>query len=243
MSAVLDLLHRHRSIRSFAPTPVPEADIRRAVAAGQMASTSSAVQAYSVLHLTDPALRRQLVPLTGDQEKVASSGAFLVICGDARRHRLAAEREGLAYRQSLEAFLVAVIDASLFAQNMAVAFEAMGYGICYIGALRNRLGEVDRLLHLPEGVYPLFGMCVGTPAESPDAKPRLPVEAVLFTDRYPDDATMHAHLDRYDAAHAEALVRRGAKPNRWSERMATRSAAPERPELASYYRSKGASLD
>jgi nitroreductase len=243
MSTVLDLLHGHRSIRAFAPTPVPEADLRRAVAAGQMASTSSAVQAYSVLQVADPAVRRELVPLTGDQAKVATSGAFLVVCGDTRRHRLAAERDGIAYRQSLEAFLVAVIDASLFAQNMAVAFEAMGYGICYIGALRNRLSEVDRILGIPEGVYPLFGMCVGTPAESPEPKPRLPVESVLFTDRYPDDATMLQHLDRYDAVHAEALVRRGAKPNRWSERMGARSAAPERPELAAYYRSKGASLD
>ena len=67
----------------------------------------------------------------------------------------------------LEAFLVAVVDASLFAQNLCIAFESLGYGICYIGGLRNRLDEVDGLLELPHGVYPLYGLCVGRPAEDP----------------------------------------------------------------------------
>jgi nitroreductase len=238
----LALLHRHRSIRRFTEELVSDDTLARAVSAAQMASTSSAVQAYCVLRITDASTRERLVHLTGQQIKVARCGAFLVICGDARRHELVAARAGLPHRPNFESFLISVIDASLFAQNLAVAFEAMGLGICYIGGLRNHLRQVDELLALPQGVFPLFGMCVGRPAEGPAARPRLPVEAVLFDDRYPADEAMLAQIDRYDVHYAEYLKERTADASSWSSRMAAKHSATERDDVASYYVSKGAAL-
>lgn len=242
MNPTIDLLKRHRSIRAFAPEPVPDEHIRRAVEAGQAASTSSAVQAYAVLNVTDAEARRALIQLTGGQPKVAEAGAFLVICGDLRRHRLAARLHETTHRDSLETFLVAAIDASLFAQNLALALESLGYGICYIGGLRNSLPEVDRLLALPEGVLPFYGMCVGVPAESPGARPRLPVEAVLFDDRYPDDEEMLEMIRRYDADYGHDTTSRGGAARTWSGAMARLFSDARRPNIAPYYLSKGASL-
>ncbi len=217
-------------------------ELGRAVSAAQMASTSSAVQAYGVIRVNDPEKRRRLVALTGNQGKVAACGAFLVICGDARRHRLVAKRAGAPHLTNLEAFLIAVVDASIFAQNLAVALESTGLGICYIGGLRNEPFAVDELLGIPHGVYPLFGMCVGHPLEGPSARPRLPLDAVLFDDAYPSDEAMLAAIDRYDIHYAEHLRERGAEAAPWSARMTERFARLEREGLASYYASKGATL-
>jgi FMN reductase (NADPH) len=236
------LLHRHRSIRRFTEEVVSDDDLIHAVSAAQMASTSSAVQAYSVIRITDLEVRKRLVQLTGDQAQVAACGAFLVLCGDTRRHRIVAERAGVEHQTNLEAFLITVIDTSIFAQNLAVAFESMGLGICYIGALRNHPFKVDELLGLPHGVYPLFGMCVGRPREGPSARPRLPLDAILFDDRYPDDESMLAAIDRYDAHYVEYLRARGAALTPWSARIAAKFTVRERTELAAFYGSKGASL-
>ena len=65
--------------------------------------------------------------------------------------------------------MVSVIDAALAAQNMSIAAESMGLGICYIGGIRNNLNEVSELLETPEYVLPLFGLVVGQPA-NPSAK-------------------------------------------------------------------------
>lgn len=242
MNNTIDLLLRHRSIRTFADKPVPPGDIRKAVVAGQAASTSSAVQACSLLQVTRPEERAKLVALTGGQAKVASCGAFFVICGDVRRHRLLCERAAAAYDARLEAFLVATIDASLFAQNLVIAFESMGYGICYIGGLRNKLSEVDALLALPHGVYPLYGLCVGVPAEAPNARPRLPVEAVFFEDRYPTDEEMLAKVDVYDDTYRAYRLEQAGKARDWSSSMARKFAQPARTDVADFYRSKGADL-
>ena len=163
--AVLDLMARHRSIRAFERTPVPDDHIERAVRAAQCASTSSWIQSYHLVQVVDPGERKQLAALASGQAQVHEAGALFVVCGDTRRHELVAEDADATRHVTDEVLLLAVIDASLFAQNLTLAFEAMGYGACYIGGLRNDLDGVDDLLELPFGVLPLFGLTVGIPRD------------------------------------------------------------------------------
>lgn len=242
-------LRRHRSIRRYQDQPVPDEDVRRAVEAGQSASTSSAVQSYCIIRVRDEARREQFIELTGGQPRVANCGAFFIICGDVRRHRLLCERVGKTYDARLEAFLLAVIDATLFAQNFVLAFESMGYGVCYIGGLRNRLTDVDAIMNFPRGVYPLYGLCVGVPDEQPIARPRLPLEAVLFEEQYPeDDAAILNAIDQYDERYRQYVHARSSTPGSttaarvWGEIMAEKFSVPQRTDLAAFYASKGADL-
>lgn len=238
----IETMLAHRSIRRFKADAVPDADIRRAIEAGQMASTSSNVQAYCAIRVTDPTIRAGLAELAGPQQKVVDCGAFFVICADVRRHRLLAQAAGEPYETKLEAFLVAVIDASLFAQNACIAFEAMGYGICYIGGLRNDLPRVDTLLDLPDGVYPLFGLCVGVPDESPLARPRFSADGVLFENGYPSDAEVMGHIAQYDALYQHYMRERSGSDANWSAMMASKYTKASRIDVGPFYRDKGANL-
>ncbi len=241
-ATILGMLE-HRSIRRFTNDPVSTETLERWVQAGQAASTSSHVQAFSAIRITEPKTRERLVELTGGQRQVAEAGAFLVICGDSRRHRLLATNAGTPCHENFESFLVAAIDAALFAQNLVVAAESEGAGICYIGGLRNDLPAVDALLELPAGVFPLFGLCLGTPAEDPAVKPRLPIAGVLFTDRYPGDGELERAIEEHDAAMAKHYAERGLPGRNWSGGVGRKRAVPHRTELPEYYTSKGARLD
>ena len=235
----------HRSIRRFLPDPVPEETIREAVQAAQQAATSSWIQAYSLLQITDPDERQQLAELTGGQPQVAEAGAFFAVCADSRRHRLVAEQLGKPYEGNLETFLLGVVDASLFAQNLTLAFESAGLGTCYIGGLRTRLPEVDALLEIPHGVWPLFGLCVGTPdPEVPTAiRPRLPVEAVWMKDRYLDDERTRALMEVHDQEAAVHYAGRGLEGRNWTGGLWRKFAKPVREHLHGYYTGKGARLE
>lgn len=243
MNDTIDLLLAHRSIRRFTNEPIPDELVRLAVQAGQMASTSSAVQAYSCIRVRDPGKRRELAELAGPQEKVALAPEFFVICGDARRHRLLCERAGEPYEQKCEGFLINVIDATLFAQNLVIAFESMGYGVCYVGGIRNDLPRVARVLNLPKGAYPLYGLCVGKPAESPGRRPRLPEASVVFEDGYPTDEAVFASIDGFDESYKRYLAERGAEPRGWGESMIAKMAHASRVSVGPFYRQQGANLD
>jgi FMN reductase (NADPH) len=108
--------------------------------------------------------------------------------------------------------------------------------------VRNNLSRLRDLIESPEGVYPLFGLCVGVPAESPGPRPRLAPEAVLFDDAYPEDAALLAGVEAYDAVYRAYLAERGARPQGWSDAMVAKHNAPTRADAGAFYASRGARL-
>lgn len=240
---VLRTLTSHTSIRRFTDDPVSDVDLSRAIEAGQCAATSSNIQAYCAIRVSDTARLTRLVELTGGQRKVAEAPLFLVVCGDTRRHRLLAARAGHDHASNLETFMLATIDATLFAQNMVIAFESMGYGTCYIGGLRNDLAAVHEVLGTPEGVWPVFGLCVGRPDQTPQPRPRLAADAVLFEERYADDETMLGSIDEYDVRMGAWYRTNGIETPDWSARVVEHFEECRRTGNAGWYAEAGARLD
>ena len=243
MNDVLSIMAAHRSVRRFLPTPVPEEQVAAAVSAARMASTSSWIQAYHLLQVTDPGVRANLAALSGGQAQVEEAGAFFVVSADTRRHRQVAEERGAPYESNLETFLSVVIDAGLFAQNLALAFESQGHGLCMIGGLRNQLPDADACLGLPHGVWPLFGMCVGEPAHDPGQRPRLPLELLWSKDTYPSDEQLRAGIEAYDRDAAEHYAARGLPGRDWSGGISRKFRRPNREHLRAFFEGKGAAID
>jgi FMN reductase (NADPH) len=247
MNETIRLLNRHRSIRRYTQAGISEEELEAIIQAAQMASSSSGVQAYSVIAVTDPAIQKTLGELCGNQPYVSGCPLFLVWCADLNRLETAVELvrgKEVEVVQNTENFLIATVDTALAAQNAAVAAESLGYGIVYIGGIRNRIAEVAELLGLPELVYPVFGMCLGHPAEDPILRPRLPLRAVLHRNRY--DATVHEQAIReYDAAYKQYMDYRtnGRANPTWSEAMAGKLSVPARAHMKNFLQEKGFRLE
>lgn len=242
MNETLALLMNHRSIRKYSDKPVSEEQLAAVVAAGQMASTSSNVQAYTVIAVTDSDKKQALSRLAGNQAYIVECPVFLVWCADLYRLKKSAEPhlgDSPTYEDSTENFIVATVDAALAAQNAAVAAESLGMGIVYIGGIRNAIAEASELLELPELVYPVFGMCLGYPDQEPGLRPRLPQPAVLHRDRYDPGAL--AEVKTYDEISSAYLAKRtnGANTVPWSQLMAKRLAEPVRLHMQDFLKQKG----
>jgi len=243
MNETLSLLMNHRSIRKFKDAPVTEEQLQAIVSAAQMASTSSNVQAYTVIAATDPELKKRLAELAGNQAYVEQCPVFLVWCADLYRlKQVTAEplqgRE--SHEGSTENFIVATVDAALAAQNAAIAAESLGLGIVYIGGVRNRIAELSELLGLPELVYPVFGMCVGVPDQQPGQRPRLPLPSVLHHNGYSKEQSVGS-VQEYDLKMAAYLKERtgGKTDTPWSQVMADRLGEPTRLHMKPFLDGKG----
>ncbi|MEK3796420.1 oxygen-insensitive NADPH nitroreductase [Paenibacillus sp. FSL R7-0204] len=239
----LELLNRHTSVRQYQDKPVSDELLAAVIGAGQMASTSSNVQAYTVIAITEPALKAQLSALSGNQAYIEQCPVFLVWCADLYRLREASapHLQGKpSYEDTAENLIVATVDVALAAQNAAVAAESLGLGIVYIGGIRNEIAAVSELLGLPELVYPVFGMCLGYPAAVNGIRPRLPQAAVLHHNGYNAEAAVE-QARVYDAISSDYMRERtgGQSAASWSEMMAGRLAQPARLHMKEFLLSKG----
>lgn len=249
----IEQIHRHASIRSYKPDPVPGEMVEEIIAASQRTSTSSNLQVWTVVAVTGEESRARLLTLCGNQKHIRQAPLFLAWCADlSRLDRLG---QMLGYGQHLdyaESFITALMDASIAMQTAALAAESLGLGICYIGGLRNNPRDVIELLQLPPFVFPVCGMTVGWPAEQPLKKPRLPLEVVLHWEQY-DLEGLDDRLHAYDQQMIDAGIykrRRVPVPGRegetrefgWMERSARKFAKPFRVSLRGELEDQGFKL-
>ncbi len=249
----LQLIESHGSCRHYRPDPLPAATVEVVVGAAQRSSTSSNLQAYSVIAVTDSAKRAELAQLCGDQKHVAEAPVFLAWCADLARLERVAEIRGLKQESAyVESFLTAAMDAAIAAQTAALAAESLGLGICYIGGLRNQPRQVLDLLKVPRLVFPLFGMTLGWPQKAPRPRPRLPQSAILHWESYnPQQDSALQVYDREMAATGVYQNRQVAAPDRpdemenygWLEHSARRVSQPTRVFLREILREQGFFLE
>ena len=244
MNETISLLQKHTSVRNFTAQAVPQEMLRAIVKAGQCASTSNHIQAYTIIQVRDAAKKIRLAELAGDQSYVAEAPVFLVFCADLKRLQTACAKIGAKMAEnSCESFLLATVDASLAAQNVMIAAESLGLGGVYIGGLRNNPRQVCDLLQIPAQVYPVFGLCLGYPAKINRVKPRLPLSLVLKEDSY-DDAQDAAALEKYDLEISAYYRERtgGKRDSSWSENVSSMLSEKQRPHMRQFLEEQGFTL-
>jgi hypothetical protein len=89
-------------------------------------------------------------------------------------------------QNDLSLLLFGIQDATLMAENMVMAVESLGLGSCFLGGVPYEAAKVVRQYRLPPRVFPLVGLAVGYPAESPPPRPRYPLDFTLFEREYPE---------------------------------------------------------
>ncbi|MFW5694765.1 MAG: nitroreductase family protein [Alkalispirochaeta sp.] len=256
--SVLDVLERHASCRSYRDEPVPRHHIERIVGAAQRAATSSNLQMWTAVVIENATTRQRLASLCGEQDHIRRAPIFIAWCADRSRLDTAADLRGYAQNtEYLESFLVAVVDAAIAMQNATVAAEAMGYGTCYIGGLRNDTAAIVELLQLRPRVFPVAGMTLGVPTRHGSPRPRLDQSAVLHWEHYRrDDRELLERYDRvmrdtgvYGGRHVAGTTSTGDSapdlPDEqygWMEHSARRVSRAQRTDLSDVVRRQGFEL-
>jgi nitroreductase len=193
---MIDTLLNHRSIRKYKPDPIPVDLLNRILEAGTRASTTGNMQVYSMIVTTDSSLKKELAPSHFNQAMVTEAPVLITFCADFNRFNLWCRLRGAepGYDNFLS-FFTAAIDALLVAQNVSVAAEDAGLGICYLGTTTYMAAEIIRILELPGGVVPVTSITLGYPDESPGLTERLPEEAVIHWEKYRDysEEAIHKH--------------------------------------------------
>lgn len=182
---VIETIHSHRSIRKYKPDLVPEELLGEILGAGIRASSSGNMQTFSIIITRDRKLRERLVEPHMNQNMVLDAPVLLTFCADFHRmrHWLRLSDAPDSF-DNFMSFMVAAIDAVLVSQNVALAAESKGLGICYLGSTLANCDQIGRILEVPPNVVPVVGFTLGYPAEDPMPRDRLPLDGLVHEETY-----------------------------------------------------------
>lgn len=182
-----EILLRHRTIRKYLAKDIPEELLSRILEAGSRASTTGNMQVYSVIISRDAEMKKQLAGCHFNQPMVVDAPVVLTFCADFNRFNLwCKQNKAVPGYDNFLSFFTAAIDALLVAQNVCIASESAGLGICYLGTTTYLAGKIIEILKLPKGVVPVTTVTIGWPAEDPALVDRLPPEAFIHHETYQD---------------------------------------------------------
>lgn len=180
-----DTILNHRSIRKYKADPIPNTILDYILEAGTRASTTGNMQLYSIIVTSDDEMKEKLSPCHFNQGMVKEAPVTLTFCADFNRFNLWCEqRRAEPGYDNFLSFFTAAIDTLLVAQNVCVAAEDAGLGICYLGTTTYMAGKIIEILDLPKGVVPVTTVTVGYPDEWPELTDRLPLKAVVHREKY-----------------------------------------------------------
>lgn len=220
LNPTLELLHNRKSVRAYEPKAISREIRDRVLSAAMRAPTAGNMQLYSIIEITDQAIKDTLVETCDNQPFIARAPFVLLFLADYQRwfdyfrasgvEDQCSER-GLPMRLPQEGDLfLACCDALIAAQTAVVAAESLGLGSCYIGDIMENY-EIHRdLFALPRYVFPICLLCIGYPTQGQidrEKTSRFERRFIAFENKYQRFGPEDLHL-MFAQRHAEMFKER-----------------------------------
>lgn len=191
----------HRTIRFFKDQPITAETLTQLFEVMNRTATSSGLQTYSVMHITDQHLKNKIAEVC-KQDYVKDMPVLLIFLVDVHRNAEIAKAKGYNSEKfrSMNHFFQGVADVYLAAQNLTNAVESIDLGAVFLGSVLNDAQKMVDILNLPELTFPLVGMGFGYPNDAPELKPRMDLSQKIFENTYPKVEDYLSEIADYDQA-------------------------------------------
>jgi nitroreductase len=197
MNQTLETIMSRKSVRAYLDKPVPPEVREQVLQATLRAPTAGNLMLYSVIEVTDQAVKDRLAVTCDNQPFITRAPWVLLFLADYQRWfdyfelcgvKEFAARKNLPRRKPAEGdLMLACCDALIAAQTAVVAAESVGLGSCYIGDIMENCEAHRSMFNLPPYTFPIALLCFGYPTDAEKTrKPpsRFDRRHIIFENRY-----------------------------------------------------------
>ena len=171
-NTIRELLAR-KSVRVYTDQEISAEAKEAILLAAVNAPTAGNQQLYTIIDVTDQALKDALAESCDHQPFIATGKMVLIFCADCRKWYEGFRAADASPRKpGVGDLLLAVSDATIAAQNAVVAAESLGIGSCYIGDIMEQCEVHQEMLHLPRYVFPCCMLVFGYPTKQQLERPK-----------------------------------------------------------------------
>ncbi|ONI46484.1 hypothetical protein AN640_03395 [Candidatus Epulonipiscium fishelsonii] len=206
MDKIIESLYNRKSVRAFTNQEVRKEVKEELLKATVQAPTAGNQMLYSIIDVTDLKLKKILAESCDNQSFIEKAPLVFIFVADYTRWHRSFSIAGANPREiGVGDLFLSITDATIAAQNMVVAAEALGLGSCYIGDILERCELHKELLHLPEKAVPVCMLVLGYPTEQQRSrsKPtRFDIKYIVGENSYPhlsDDDLINCYNSREDS--------------------------------------------
>lgn len=218
---VLQQLWDRKSVRAYEDREISAEDKQLILAAALQAPTAGNQTLYTILDITDQALKDRLSVTCDNQPFIAKAPMVLVFCADVKRwYDVFCQVSDQVRKPAAGDLFLAQQDALIAAQNAVVAAQSLGIGSCYIGDILENYETHREMLQLPRYVVPACMAVFGYPNLQQQARPkppRFPVEAIVCENGYDGEKAA-----RMGTLLAQREVRKTDTLEGWVQRFCSR---------------------
>lgn len=198
------VIRERQSVRSYDPNVrIPEDEVKEMLTEAVLAPSSSNLQPWRFLVVTDPAVKEKLLPIANNQKQVVDSAVTVILLGDTEAYKQADKIYDLAVeagmpKEARDAYVprmkemyrslppeaarsIALVDGGLVAMQLMLVAKARGYDSVPMGGFSaEKLVEEFRI---PQHLVPVMLISIGKALSPGFPKARLPVEDVTYWNR------------------------------------------------------------
>jgi nitroreductase len=171
MLAVVKAIQDRRSIRAYSTKKVEEEKLNQVLEAGRLAPSANNLQNVNFIVVKDQEIRSKMVDIAGTQDFLKDAPVILVGFGEP----------GDAMRCGEQAY---TIDVSIALSYMMLTATELGLGTCWLANFDQN--KIKGILSIPSNMQVVAMSPLGYAAESPEQKPRKPLEEFVLFDKYSD---------------------------------------------------------
>ena len=158
---VVESIKARRSIREYQRKAIPPEVLHEILDAARLAPSSSNLQQWNAVVVTDDAMRAKLVPASGNQGFVGECSVYLVGVAETDYN---------------------AIDIAIAFDHISLRAVELGLGTCWIGDFDPEM--VKKILGIPDKLKVHICMTLGYPNEHPSASKRKQPDGIFFRDKW-----------------------------------------------------------
>lgn len=163
------LITDRRSVRLFQERPLEPEKLQKILEAVNLAPSAGNLQGYEIYLVTRLEQRQGLEQGAYGQGFLSQAPVVLVFCANPRRSAVRYRQRG---RQ-----LYCIQDATIACTVAMLAAQALGLNTVWVGAFLEE--PVRQAAGIPEDLLPVAMLPIGYGAESPDPRPRRPLDDIV----------------------------------------------------------------
>jgi nitroreductase len=179
---MLESIRARRSVRSYLPREVTDAEILALIESARLAPSGSNTQPWSFIVVRSEKMREAVMHACHDQHWMLEAPVFIVCVADLRSRLDNVEGADVSEKSPIPEVKQIIRDTAIATEHLVLQAQADGLSTCWVARFTQE--EIRPVLGIPSDQYVVAVITLGYSDQRPAPRPRRPIDELVHCERW-----------------------------------------------------------